>query len=430
MAAMPTCGSRQRRWRAAAGGARVKWALMAVAALIVLSACGSSKSTTTTSTTHAQPVPAPHHQAAVDNFQWPYYGYDAARTRFFAGPRGLAPPFRQGWSYQDYALLEFPPVMYHGSLYFIDFDGSAKRVNKANGHLIWQRKLGTLAAVTPAYDPTHKLVFFPLLSVTRGARLPGNGRFVALSMKNGRVAWSHPLPPGSESSPLVVGNSVYVGSQDGTVYSFRTSNGHVNWTFHAAGAVKGGPAYAAGNIYFGDYASRVYAVSASTGREQWATTTDGGGGTFYASPAIAFGKVFIGNTDDHVYAFSRSSGRLLWDTPTSAYVYSSPAVANISGLGPTVYSGSYDGDFYALDANTGAVRWSHSSGGRISGSGTIIGNVIYYSVLGTKITVGLGVRRGNVVFTFRDGEFAGVIADRHALYAIGYSVIYQLLPKH
>jgi outer membrane protein assembly factor BamB len=214
------------------------------------------------------------------------------------------------------------------------------------------------------------------------------------------------------------------------VYSFRTSNGHVNWTFHAAGAVKGGPAYAGGNIYFGDYASRVYAVSASTGREQWATTTDGGGGTFYASPAIAFGKVFIGNTDDHVYAFSRSSGQLLWDTPTSAYVYSSPAVANVPGLGPTVYSGSYDGDFYALDANTGAVRWRHSSGGRISGSGTIIGKVIYYSVLGRKITVGLGVRRGNVVFTFPDGEFAGVIADRHALCAIGYSVIYQLLPKH
>jgi outer membrane protein assembly factor BamB len=249
-------------------------------------------------------------------------------------------------------------------------------------------------------------------------------------MKNGHVVWSHALPPGSESSPLVVGNSVYVGSQDGTVYSFRTSDGHVNWTFHAAGAVKGGPAYAAGKIYFGDYASRVYALSAATGREQWATTTDGGAGTFYASPAVAFGKVFIGNTDDHVYAFSQSSGRLLWDTPTSAYVYSSPAVANVPGLGPTVYSGSYDGDFYALSANTGAVRWRHSSGGRISGSGTVIGNIVYYSVLGTKVTVGLNVRTGKVAFNFSDGEFAGVIADRHALYAIGYSVIYQLLPKH
>lgn len=400
---------------------------MAAAAVVVLSACGSSK---TTSTTTGHSAPAPHHRAAVDNFQWPYYGYDAARTRFFAGAPGLTPPFRQGWSYQDYALLEFPPVMYRGSLYFIDYDGSAKRVDKVNGHLIWQRKIGTLSAVTPAYDPVHRLVFFPLLSDTPGARLPGNGRFVALSMKNGRVVWSYPLPAGSESSPLVLGNSVYVGSQDGTVYSFRTSDGHVNWTFHAAGAVKGGPAYAAGNIYFGDYASRVYAVSARTGREQWAATTDGGAGTFYASPAVAFGKVFIGGTDHDVYAFSQASGHLLWVTPTTAYVYSSPAVANVPGLGPTVYSGSYDGDFYALNANTGAVRWTHSSGGRISGSGTIVGNVVYYSVLGAKVTVGLNIRTGKVAFNFPDGEFAGVIADRHALYAIGYSVIYQLLPKH
>jgi outer membrane protein assembly factor BamB len=363
----------------------------------------------------------------VDNFQWPDYGYNAARTRFFAGRAGLGPPFRRGWSYQDYALLEFPPVMYRGSLYFIDYDGSAKRVNKANGHLIWQRKVGTLSAVTPAYDPTHRLVFFPLLSVSPGAKVGGNGRFVALSMRTGRVVWSHPLPAGSESSPIVIGNSVYVGDQGGTVYSFGTRDGHVNWTFHASGAVKGGLAYAAGRLYFGDYGGHVYAVIASTGHEAWSAST---GGTFYGSPAIAFGKVFIGNTNHDVYAFSQASGHLLWTAATSAYVYSSPAVANVPGLGPTVYSGSYDGNFYALNANTGAVRWRHSSGGKISGSGTIIGNVVYYGVLGTKDTIGLNVRTGNVAFTFPDGVFAGAIADRHAVYAIGYSVIYQLLPKH
>lgn len=425
MPAMPIPGSLRLRRRTVLLRARASWALLAAVTVIVLSACGSSK-TTATSATNGKPSPARHHPPAVDTFQWPFYGYTAARTRFFADP-GIAPPFRRTWSYQDYALLEFPPVMYRGSLYFIDYDGSAKRLDKANGHLIWQRKIGTLSAVTPGYDPTHRLVFFPLLSETPGAKLPGNGRFVALSMKNGKVVWSHPLPAGSESSPLVRGNSVYVGSADGTVYSFRTSDGHVNWTFHASGPVKGGPAYAAGNLYFGDYAGRVYAVSASSGREQWSAST---GGTFYGSPAVARGKVFIGNTNDHVYAFSQSSGHLAWDTPTSAYVYSSPAVANVPGLGPTVYSGSYDGDFYALNADTGAVRWRHSSGGKISGSGTIIGNVVYYSVLGAKDTLGLNVRTGNLVFRFPDGVFAGVIADRHALYAIGYSVIYRLVPKH
>lgn len=418
---MPIPGSRQRGRGFVAASSRAMWGVMAAAA-IVLSACGSSQ----TSTTNGHSTP-PHHTASVDTFRWPVYGYNAARTRFFAGRPGLAPPFRRGWQYQDYGLIEFPPVMYHNALYFIDIYGSAKSVNKVNGHRFWQHKIGTLAAASPAYDPTHKLVFYPVLSETPGAKVGGNGRFVALSMRTGHVVWSHPLPAGSESSPLVLGNSVYVGDQGGTVYSFRTKDGHVNWTFHASGSVKGGLAYAAGKLYFGDYGGRAYALSPATGREQWATTT---GGTFYGSPAIAFGKVFMGNTNHDVYAFSQSSGHLLWTATTSAYVYSSPAVANVPGLGPTVYTGSYDGNFYALSANTGAVRWRHSSGARISGSGTIIGNIVYYSVLGTRNTYGLNVRTGRQVFFFPDGVFAGAVADRHALYAIGYSIVYQLLPKH
>ncbi len=399
--------------------------VVAAAAAIILASGGSQPKAKTVSVPH-KPPPKP--RPAVDTFVWPFYGYDAARTRHFAAPRNLGPPLRTGWSYEDYALLEFPPVLYHGAMYFIDYDGSAKAVNKLNGRRIWQRKLGTLSAVSPAIDPQHRLVFFPLMSKTPGARLPGNGAFYALSMKTGKVVWSKPLPAGSESSPVVHGGNVYFGDAGGTVYSLRTSNGHLNWTFHGGGAVKGGVAYAAGRIYFGDYSSRVYSLDAASGHEVWSTST--GAGTIYGSTAVAFGKVFVGDTNHYVYALSQSSGQVLWDTPTSAYVYSSPAVANIPGLGPTVYVGSYDGNFYALDANSGAVRWSHASGEPISGSGTVIGNVVYYGVLRAKDSIGLNARTGHQVFSYPDGEFASAIADRHAIYLIGYSKIYQLLPRH
>ena len=88
-------------------------------------------------------------------------------------------------------------------------------------------------------------MFVPLLSTNPSAgqtQSPGNGRIVALSMRTGRVVWSHPLPAGSESSPIVSQHTVYFGDQSGTVYSLHATNGHVNWTYQAAGAVKGGPA--------------------------------------------------------------------------------------------------------------------------------------------------------------------------------------------
>src|SRR5438477_395756 len=112
-------------------------------------------------------------------------------------------------------------------------------------------------APPPRLDIRHKLAFFTVLSTSPGASVPGNGRVVALSMKTGKVAWSHALPPGSESSPLVHGLSVFLGDQGGTVYSYRTYDGHLNWTFHASGGVKGGVAFAHNTIYFGDYGGHV-----------------------------------------------------------------------------------------------------------------------------------------------------------------------------
>jgi outer membrane protein assembly factor BamB len=377
------------------------------------------------------PRPKP---TVVNNFEWPRYGFDAARTRVFDGPAGLHPPLRVGWVYPDFALLEFPPVIYQTSLYLLDDNGSAKSVDLRTGRVLWARRIGSLAAASPAIGIREQLVFAPLLSRNPNAgQVPGNGALVALSMRNGAVAWTRPIAPGSESSPLVWGPTLYFGDQNGTIYSLRARDGHLNWTYSASGAIKGGPALSGGVLYFGDYAGRAYALDAATGRQIWAVSTNGthfgfGSGNFYSTPAVAFGRVYMGNTDGRVYSFAARTGQLAWATSTGAYVYSSAAVQDTPGVGPTVYLGSYDGNFYAFNAQSGAVRWTHSSGGKISGSPTVVNGVVYYSDLGTHTTVGLDDRTGQQVFTFADGAFNPVVADDSAIYLTGYGAIYQMLP--
>jgi outer membrane protein assembly factor BamB len=364
-------------------------------------------------------------------FRWPVYGYDVTRTRYFPSGAKLDPPFRVGWRFEDYALLEFPPVIYGHTLYLVDDDGSAKAIDARTGHKLWERKVGTLAAASPALGVAQHLVFVPILSLN--SHSPGHGRFVALSMKTGQVVWSHQVPPGTESSPLASGESVYFGDQGGTVYSLNASNGHANWTYHAAGAVKGGPALAYGRLYFGDYAGRAYALDPRTGHRMWAVTTSGtefgfGSGNFYSTPAVAFGRVYMGNTDGRVYSFGARNGALAWAMSTGAYVYASPAVADIPGLGPTVYEGSYDGNFYAFNAQSGAVRWHYRGDGKISGSATILGNTVYFSTLAVKTTTGLDARTGKRVFFWHDGEFNPIIADGSTVYLTGYSKLYEMIP--
>ena len=85
-----------------------------VAAFVLLHAPGNvsnpnlqftSPATTATTTT------APKKRPAVNNFQWPWYGYDAGRTRNFNAPARLHPPLHVGWRFDNGALLEFSPVI-------------------------------------------------------------------------------------------------------------------------------------------------------------------------------------------------------------------------------------------------------------------------------------------------------------------------------
>jgi outer membrane protein assembly factor BamB len=440
MPAMPSPGSR--RW--------LQRGLLAVVVLLVLAGGAvafvlahaphnvSNPNVEFSRPTTTAPPTTPRKPSPVDTFAWPRYGFDAQRTHFYPGPNPPEPPLHIGWRFQDYALLEFPPVIYGNNLYLIDDDGSAKAIDKRTGQKLWETKVGTLAAASPALGVSQGLMYVTLLSRNANAvqtQVPGNGVIAALSMKTGHIVWSRALPAGSESSPIAWGDAVYFGDQSGTVYSLNATTGQVNWTYHASGAVKGGPALANGVLYFGDYSGRAYAVNAANGRQIWAVNTTGadfgfGSGNFYSTPAVAFGRVYMGNTDGRVYSFAQKTGQLAWATATGAYVYASPAIADIPGLGPTVYLGSYDGNFYAFNAQSGSVRWKHPAGGKISGSATIVGNVVYYSDLGTKTTAGLDVRTGRQVFSFPDGAFNPVVCDARTIYLSGYTMLYQMLPSN
>jgi outer membrane protein assembly factor BamB len=228
-----------------------------------------------------------------------------------------------------------------------------------------------------------------------------------------------------------VGERVYFGSQSGTVYALNARSGHVIWTYHADGSVKASPTLSQGRLYFGDYSGHVQAISERTGRRVWMANSEGalfGSGTFYSTAAVVYGRVFLGNTDGRVYAYDAFTGSLDWAVQTGNYVYSSPAVMDAPGIGPTVYVGSYDGTFYALDARSGHVRWTFDAHGRISGSPTVLGRVVYFAALGTHTTYGLGVSTGREVFAAHHGSFDPVVSDSRNVYLTGYESLFALAP--
>jgi outer membrane protein assembly factor BamB len=81
-------------------------------------------------------------------------------------------------------------------------------------------------------------------------------------------------------------------------------------------------------------------------------------GPVISSPAFSGRVVFLGSTDGNFYAIDQESGALKWKFEAKSRITSSAAVS-----GGLVYFGAYDGNFYALDAATGQLNWKFQTAG-------------------------------------------------------------------
>ena len=359
----------------------------------------------------AAPSPLPSSAAALLALgDWPTYGYNAARTRF--NPLiGLRPPYHVKWRFKAAALLEFPPSIFAGSLYFCTQHGHVYCLDAATGRIRWRFRLGAKSASTPAV--AGQVVYTSI-----------GGRLVALDRLTGRLRWQIAGLGAIESSPLVWQGRVFFGSLDDHVYAVNVKTHRIVWRFATGGPVKGSVSELNGRLVVGSYDGALYCLGFD-GSLLWRRSTGGvlSSNQFYATPALAYDTAFIGGTGDRVYAFDLGNGGLRWSFSTGGWVYSSPAVWR-----DLVFEGSYDGYFYALNAASGTLVWRFYAGAPVSGAPTVLDGIVYVSSFAGR-TWGLNTRTGRVVWSFPDGRYTPVTADRQTLYLSGNTTLYALVPK-
>jgi len=383
---------------------------------------GSSTEEFTVPTTTTRPKPPTPEEVKIP---WPEYGFDATRTRQVE--LALRPPFRTVWTYHAGSLVEFPPTVGYGRLFFSTNSGKMAAISMKTGKRAWKRLLNRCVAASPAIGPqntgTVYAVFLnrPPCNAKRGA----DGRLIAFAVGNGQIRWQKAIGP-SETSPLLVKDTLYVGDWRGRMWSINAKSGRTNWVHQVGGAIKGGAALSGNRLYFGAYDGHVYCLSARSGRVIWRGSGQGSlfhSSTFYATPALAYGRVYIGSTDGKMYSFGATMGKRIWSHSTGGYVYASPAVWN-----QLVFVGSYSHTFFAFDAASGDVRWTFKANGQISGSPTVIGNVVYFATLERR-TYALSARNGKQLWTFPDGKYSPAVAVKNRLFLTGYGKIYGMVER-
>jgi polyvinyl alcohol dehydrogenase (cytochrome) len=258
----------------------------------------------------------------------------------------------------------------------------------------------------------------PPLNATNGPRWDGwgvdvaNTRFqpaaqaglTAAQVPKLTLKWAFGFPGATtaRAQPTIAGGRLFVGSQDGTVYSLDAATGCIIWTFKAKAGVRTaitiGPRGQGSAAYFGDGRANAYAVDAATGALLWMRNLDEhpsaritgaptlNGNRLYVP--VASGEEGQGNNAKYecctfrgsLVALDVSTGALVWKTftiaaeakpigttrwgPSGAGIWSSPTIdakrhlvyAATGNMYTEPQQGASDA-IIAFDLDSGAIAW-------------------------------------------------------------------------
>ena len=285
-------------------------------------------------------------------------------ARLFSGQGGIK------WRVQTGDAVRSTPAVTATRLYVGSGDGNLYALERSTGKIIWRFNAGSGVHSSPAVAGGL------IIAASLG------GRIFAVDQAAGRLRWSmqtgdtlprNIAPAGGwdllVSSPVIIGNTVVIGGQDGIVYALDLATGRVKWRGKTNGKVRGTPAVSEGVVVAGSWDGRVYAYDLATGAQKWVNRTAGDTMNLKAfgfdrlaiqgSPAILGGQVFIGSRDGGLYGIDFKTGERQWRaTHRGSWV-----VGSATAEPGRVTVGSSDGHFvHAVDPATGKDIWRAETG--------------------------------------------------------------------
>ena len=231
--------------------------------------------------------------------------------------------------------------MYRGSP---DLDGVAQGQLPAKPALLWSFK--TQGAVKSSAAIVGNRVF-----------IGSNDRHLyALDFASGKMLWLFTNSEPIESSPLVLNDTVFVGSSDANLYALNATNGKVLWKFATGEKIVSAPNWFVNgnktNILVGSYDFRLYCLDSITGQSNWVFET---GNYINGSPSISDGLTTFGGCDGVLYSVSLTNGSLAYSNDIGA-----PIAASVAMASGRAYFGHYENKFLCVDIKAGSNAWTFS----------------------------------------------------------------------
>lgn len=275
---------------------------------------------------------------------------------------------KEVWHFSTGQTILGSPALANGVLFFGSDNGNLYAVNPHNGAKLWSAYTGTGGEAVSVGTPA---VVNGTVYVT-SSNNTNHSYILAVKAQNGAPLWHRQANNELFSSPRVSGGRIYVAAtaikqpgqsttRESHLEVFNAASGthalQLARTQFATASTQSlsPPTLANGSIYTGSLGGSVSAVSASSNAVQWVRNVNG---EVDASPQLANGTLFVGVNvgtieGNSIMALNSNNGAVRWQRAIKNY-----AGANIVVSGNTVYVGAEDGIVYAIDANTGAIKWT------------------------------------------------------------------------
>jgi outer membrane protein assembly factor BamB len=299
-----------------------------------------------------------------------------AAGQLFSGQGGIR------WAVKTGGVVRSTPAVAGSRLFVGSGDGGLYAIDRDNGQVVWRFDAKSPVHASPA--------------VARGLVVAASldGSIFAVDENTGAERWrlqtgpALPLNTGRGggwdiilSSPTIIGDTLFIGGQDGALYALELASGRLIWKAATGGRLRATPAVAGQLVVAGSFDGRVYAFDRLTGAERWVHRTEGDtldSNRFgydrrgiQSSAAIVDGTVYVGSRDGGLYALDLATGIRKWRASHgTSWVVGSP----VAGSGQ-VYVGSSDGHFFqALEATSGRELWRRQMGANVLASPILAGN--------------------------------------------------------
>ncbi len=282
-----------------------------------------------------------------------------------------------GWVYRipTGSHSQSTPIVVNGYVYFGSTDGYVYCLSDSKGKLKWSYKTEGAITNSPIYYNDRLYVasndgyLYELDPVT--------GEFIDYAEINGSVIYN----------PVITDNGIFVcgveqsDKRDEGIVAINLSTKKTIWTYSTVSHIVSdityyGGGYEGGMVFFGAENAYYYALNATTGKLLWAFDTTNSSDLYGAT--VYDDKVYFGTGMGKLYCFNVYNEnpdiiQPVWvnDCSGTMWVSGTPAIKD-----DCIVYGSYDGNVYCCDAQTGELKWRWPGVYWMTSGVTIIGNSV------------------------------------------------------